>query len=328
MVEIMICPICKTGLNQSVTGRAGGVFEINCPNCGEYQLADQFHKDYIHTGKLDGAKLATLSYAIRRMQGHGARPFLVADLANDILRNTRLPSAGEQLDNLVLFLGQTLDEPGQKLDLFPETMRAVLGARTKEATTWALEQSLKRGLIQGVIKPVRVTQETGVEGATLSIDGWQRFSALQTAAAGSRRAFMAMQYRDPELDKVFFEYFKPAAKRAGYDLVKLDEEPRAGLIDDRLRLEIRTARFLVADLTHGNKGAYWEAGYAEGLGRPVIYTCKQSVFSSKDPSVRPHFDTNHYLIVPWDPADLRKAGDQLTTTIRVTLPTEARLSDD
>ena len=135
-----------------------------------------------------------------------------------------------------------------------------------------------------------------------------------------------MQFGDPQLDNVFVEFFKPAAKRAGFDLRKLDEEPRAGLIDDRMRLEIRTSRFLVADLSHRNPGAYWEAGYAEGLGRPVIYTCSKEVFN--DPSKRPHFDTNHHLTIVWDPSNLKKAADDLVITIRATLPSEAKLSDD
>ena len=63
--------------------------------------------------------------------------------------------------------------------------------------------------------------------------------------------------------------------------------PKAGLIDDRLRVEIRTSRFLIADLTHENAGAYWEAGFAEGLGKPVIYTCEKSKFdTAKTPSTR------------------------------------------
>ena len=52
------------------------------------------------------------------------------------------------------------------------------------------------------------------------------------------------------------------------------------MIDDRLRVEIQSARFLIADLTHENRGAFWEAGYAEGLGKPVIYTCEESVFNT------------------------------------------------
>lgn len=148
---------------------------------------------------------------------------------------------------------------------------------------------------------------------------------LLTAARDSRRAFMAMKFGDTGLDDVFLKQFKPAVKQTGFELMRLDDEPRAGLIDDRLRLEIRRSRFMIADLTHANAGAYWEAGFAEGLGRPVIYTCRKDVFD--EPKTRPHFDTNHHLTVIWDPANPVAAAEQLKTVIRVTLPTEARLDD-
>ena len=38
---------------------------------------------------------------------------------------------------------------------------------------------------------------------------------------------------------------------------------------------VRDAAFVISDLTHDNSGAYWEAGYAEGLGKPVIYICEE-----------------------------------------------------
>ena len=106
----------------------------------------------------------------------------------------------------------------------------------------------------------------------------------------------------------------------------LAEGPRDGLIDVRLRLEISTSRFMIADLTHQNNGEYWEAGVAEGIGRPVIYTCRKNVF--EDPKTKPHFDTNHYLTVVWDPENPAAAAEQLKTVIRVTMPTEAALNDD
>jgi hypothetical protein len=135
---------------------------------------------------------------------------------------------------------------------------------------------------------------------------------------------MAMEYGNAELDKIVENIFKPAVKQTGFDLFKLPDRPKAGLIDDRLRVEIQTSRFLIADLTHDNLGAYWEAGYAEGLGKPVIYTCEKSKFE-KDP---PHFDTNHYLTVKWDGENPKEAAEELKATIRATLPSEAKLTDE
>jgi len=73
---------------------------------------------------------------------------------------------------------------------------------------------------------------------------------------------MTMQYGDPLLDQLVEDHFRPAVAQTGIDLRRLDDEQPAGLIDDRLRVEIQSARFLIVDLTHSNRGAYWEAGYA------------------------------------------------------------------
>ena len=100
---------------------------------------------------------------------------------------------------------------------------------------------------------------------------------------------MAMQYNNSVLDRIVRDYFRPAVEQTGFKLLQLDDRPEAGLIDARLRNEIRNCRFLIADLSHANAGSYWEAGYAEGLGKPVIYTCEQSVFDGKAETPKPHF---------------------------------------
>ena len=96
------------------------------------------------------------------------------------------------------------------------------------------------------------------------------------------------------------------------------------MIDDRLRVEIQSSDFIVADLTHDNLGAYWEAGYAEGLRKPVIYTCEKEKFEKE----KTHFDTNHHLTIIWDKTDPLKAGESLKATIRATLPELAKQEDE
>jgi len=159
----------------------------------------------------------------------------------------------------------------------------------------------------------------------LTMPGWKLRNDLQFKAPTARRAFMALQFGDAELIRVIEDCFKPAATRAGFDLRMLTDGQGAGLIDDQMRVALRTSRFIVADLTHGNRGAYWESGFAEGLGRPVFYTCRSDVWN--DVSLRPHFDTRHMATVIWDPANLQQAENQLSNMIRATLPTEAKLQD-
>jgi nucleoside 2-deoxyribosyltransferase len=133
---------------------------------------------------------------------------------------------------------------------------------------------------------------------------------------------MAMKFGEPETDRIYGEHFKAAVQETGFELRRNDESQRAGLIDDLMRVQIRQSRFVIADLTDHSNGAYWEAGYAEGLGKPVIYTCRKDVF--EDPTGGAHFDTNHHLTVVWDPADMTRAVAQLKATIRATLPEDAR----
>jgi nucleoside 2-deoxyribosyltransferase len=135
---------------------------------------------------------------------------------------------------------------------------------------------------------------------------------------------MAMPFGDKGLDLAFTDCFRLAAKDAGFELTRLDDHAPAGLIDNRLRVEILRTRFIIADLSNANAGAYWEAGFAEGLGKPVIYTCRRDHFDVH----RTHFDTNHHLTIVWEPTDLADARQRLADTIRATLPGEAQLSID
>ena len=134
---------------------------------------------------------------------------------------------------------------------------------------------------------------------------------------------MAMQFGDPELNCVLEECFKPAVQQTGFKLIKLDDEPTAGLIDIRMRQEIKVSKFMIADLTHANLGAYWESGFAEGLGKQVIYTCKKSKFAE----AKTHFDVNHHLTILWDENDLQSAAEDLKAAIRFTF-SEAKQLDD
>jgi hypothetical protein len=324
-MEISACPVCKIALDEFTSLGNGSIATIKCPNCGSYNLADEYYKDHLtrSVGGLDDRQRATLSFAIRRLQSGARIPCVAQDEADNILRSTSLPTAHDQLSNLILYLGQELSEPGDRVDIEAQVLRAALGSITTRGASWIISQAKGRNLVEGMIRNSTFEGDIVLAASTLTIDGWARFHELQTSIPDCKKAFMAMKFGDEEMNRVFFDCLRPAALRAGYELVKLDDTPRAGLIDDRLRLEIRTARFLIADLTHANPGAYWEAGFAEGLGRPVIYTCKESVFS--DASSRPHFDTNHHLSIQWDLSDLSAAADRLTATIRATLPSEAIL---
>lgn len=300
----------------------GDTTEYQCYNCGLFRLSSRAATIVGNAGYAPMER-AKLSYGLRRMGGNS---LVTSHLLESIIQDTKLPDASALQDNLLLYMHSELAGPGESTELWAPAMRGWLGALSSASSRWVIDQALAAELVEGTaVRPLGGDDEFRLINATLTIKGWARVEELLRSANGSRKGFMAMKFGDPQLDAVFRDHFKPAVQQAGFELMRLDDEPRAGLIDDRLRLEIRTSRFMVADLSHANAGAYWEAGFAEGLGRPVIYTCRKDVFD--DPKTKPHFDTNHYLTVVWDPANPAAAAEQLKTVIRVTLPTEAALVD-
>ncbi len=99
------------------------------------------------------------------------------------------------------------------------------------------------------------------------------------------------------------------------ETVDMRNVAQAGLIDDQMRVQIRDARFVIAELTHENRGAYWEAGYAEGLGKPVIYMCEREKFEV----AKTHFDVNHCTTVCWSEDDRDGFCGELVAVLRRSL---------
>ena len=150
----------------------------------------------------------------------------------------------------------------------------------------------------------------------LSLDGWEKYAAEKRGGFDGNYGFIAMKFGDPQLDVFVREVVKPAIRQELHiELVDLRDVAQAGITDDIMRVKIRDAKFIIADLTHDNNGAYWEAGYAEGLGKPVIYICEKAKFQN----TRTHFDVNHCTTVPWSTDDSSGFCDELIAVLRRSL---------
>lgn len=313
-----LCPVCNTELKKEPIHRFDyDVTEYSCFRCGDFVLPRDFVEDRILHKTKDGD--LKLSHALRTMQRINGKVELSENQINVILEQP-LPRPKEQADLLIRWLAEHSDSPGKEVSLNPiEHHFSIIGAKSEDGVELILSHLIKVGLVKGDLKMCA----RGYWEVALTFDGWNYYETLLEGNPTYRKAFMAMKFGDPDLNAVLENVFKPSAKQAGFDLFKLDDAPRAGLIDDRLRVEIQSSDFLIADLTHENNGAYWEAGYAEGLGKPVIYTCEKEKFDTQ----KTHFDTNHHLTVIWDKNAPEQAGELLKATIRATLPQLAKLDD-
>jgi hypothetical protein len=323
------CPVCSSP-SRGQPRTNGNWTGFDCPRCGFWSIDDSdvtASRLTFQIGEWDAQgvhRRSRLSHILRRRQPADSPSWIAIPLhaLESWHLEEPLPTPSEQLDQLIILVGDNQPSPAQSASLNVLSISAWIGAtitRTESFADlrWLVEQERSRTLLEsGLSKGDTLIMK-------LNMDGWLRYGDLKRGLVESRTVLMAMKFGDEELDQVVTSCFSPAVKRAGYELHTLIDNQPAGLIDDQLRVALRTSRFLVADLTHSSNGAYWEAGFAEGLGRPVIYTCRETEWKES----KSHFDTNHLATVVWDKANLEKAGGQLTAMIRATLPGEARMAD-
>ncbi len=312
------CPVCKSSLTRPSVP-AGNRNKFSCPRCGVFVLSDEVVDD-LPPILLKNDAVAKVSHALRRAQESNSDVEFSID-SIDVVVEKPLPRPREQADFLIRWIAKNIPGPGETVSIASETHMGIIGAKTPAGFELVVNHLFEEELVTGHL--YNTMGSHGEADVTLSFKGWEHYENLREGAGKYRKAFMAMKYGESALDQVFNNVLKPSVAQTGFDLVRLDELPHAGLIDNRMRVEIQNSDFLIADLTHANPGAYWEAGYAEGLGKPVIYTCKKQIFDAE----KTHFDTNHHLTVLWDESDLPKAGEQLKATIRATLPHLAKMND-
>jgi nucleoside 2-deoxyribosyltransferase len=121
--------------------------------------------------------------------------------------------------------------------------------------------------------------------------------------------------------KPAIEFFEEGQTEPQFKAIKIDNVEHINDINDEIIATIRRSRFMVCDLTGYRGGVYFEAGFAHGLGIPVIYTCRDDwcyedklrddqdrvIETLKDSTGRAirvrkegvHFDLAHRNRIPW-----------------------------
>jgi nucleoside 2-deoxyribosyltransferase len=142
-----------------------------------------------------------------------------------------------------------------------------------------------------------------VEIFSIAAKGWERVDELISRRPSTPQAFVAMWFH-PSTEDVYKQGIAPAIEAQGFAPLRIDRKEFINKIDDEIIAEIRKSTFVVADFTcetgQVRGGVYYEAGFAGGLGIPVIWTCKDTSMGDL------HFDTRQYSHIVWtDPADLK-----------------------
>ena len=125
--------------------------------------------------------------------------------------------------------------------------------------------------------------QIGLYKVTMLTSGWARIETVEQDDNEKKNVFIAMSF-DKSMNKVK-ETIKNVIIDNGYNPRIMDEIEHNHQIVPEMLYEIRQAKFLIAELTNHNNGAYFEAGYALGVGKDVIQVCRKDTFETDG-----HFD--------------------------------------
>jgi hypothetical protein len=316
-----VCPICLSidGLPVTKSGNAANGFGDtfhDCPSCGLF-IVDRCGKDdYLgpERNKTTAAARASLSHWVRQQPKTQNTIVVTEELIRAAVnRELPLPNPSQLATNILRYIGDHTADTGEPLETLAPDFRASVGAVNLRFAIGIVHELFEARLLKALFPPDAFW--ISAQDIELTLAGWNDYEAEKKGQISGNYGFIALETGDESLEPLIREHIKPSLANIGYDLVDYRDISKAGIIDNILRVQIRDAAFVLVDLTHDNRGAYWEAGYAEGLGKPVLYICNKSKFDERST----HFDTNHCTTVQWDVDNIPEFIANLTATLKRSL---------
>ncbi len=294
------------------------VKDYDCTCCGRYLLDDRFIMTnsviketenkfkiacILNERRLKGLGGITLSEKTDKERKVCGYPLVSVD---DILGEFP-KKASEFIIRTLLNLSRLVKLPfdGIELNLEPVGKYNVFSQEGEQANSF-----LRELYNQGLISSSNDSNCWDFWAFTLTTKTWEIIDNLTAQEADSKRVFVAMWF-DKSMNDYYKDGIKKAIEEAGYEPVRIDLQDFNNKICDEIIAEIKRCKFLISDFSGQRGGVYFEAGFAKGLGRPVIFTVKE------DEVEKLHFDTRQYNHIVYDsPEDLyKKLYNRICATI-------------
>jgi hypothetical protein len=283
------------------------VYYYKCPRCGIYSVNFETYEDY--RPSYEPNVIANYSGWIRDNQ-----EIRIDSSVFKILENLSPLPVLEKMDRMLIWISKQIRQLGQLIEV-------QLDNANLQAICWSFGEKEIRSLV-GFLQDVKRIKQHSEKAkciiVRMELDGIKHVESLSVSMK-SNMAFCAMSFADA-LTPVWQDEILPGINDAGYDAVRIDSEQfNAGIVDE-IKAKIRQAKFIIADLTLHRNGVYFEAGFASGLGREVILTCRKGDFDDA------HFDVKHMNVIIWEnekPGELKR---RITARIEGTIGRGSRIT--
>lgn len=311
------CPICSNDIADP--NLVGGVRAelYKCRYCGDFATSDAVRISLSGENRENKSKLSAVLRK-RMVRGMGkilillrtpgqelsSFPYpiyLLEDLLGEYPENI-----SDRLNESLINLGKLTKFPGDEVTILNTDMPLffVQSDNLKEME-YIIKQLKEDGLIQ-----VRKTPDSPAY-ITVTVKGWNRIAELEKGReVDTKQVFVAMSF-SPDMNSPYQNAIAKAIKEAGYQPIRIDEVEHNNSITDEIIVKIRQSKFVISDFTEHRGGVYFEAGYAVGLGKTVIWTCKDEDFD------KIHFDTRQISHIKWSTED--ELYQKLLNRIRATI---------
>jgi hypothetical protein len=283
------CPICKLAAQDvEWVSDYGERITINCARCHRFTITRT--AEAIAENKDLGPKMSAW---IRNRNEQGANvPEINSYSLDNIAEGIPEYSPREKQTILLQNMERRSQYPGYAVHVVPEFDVPLAWATAKEEFLYYLDSLIERGLLRRTDEKTHVHNDISLL-VTITAAGWDYLEKYSQQIEERSQVFIAMSFSD-DMRPIWENAIKPAIKRAGYKPYKVDVEPHIDRIDVKIIAEINNSRFVVADVTHQKHGVYFEAGYALGIGLPVIWCVR------KEDLKNVHFDTRQYNHIVWE----------------------------
>lgn len=282
MPEKSICPVCKAQ-NVSIRSVSGkDNYFVACNLCGEFETTSEFIKLF-RDNPLEG-KRYILSGVLRNSFIGGKRFIVMTTNFQLIIESANLPkNPFETIERILLYVFSKMDYKGitetTNISIDKDFPIFYLKNRT-ELDSYLIEMKMLNYLV-GDNNSLKIT-----------LNGWKKIEELNKFRPDSDQAFVAMRFHE-SLKRAFDLGIVPALVETAFNPYRVDTDQTVTKIDDAIIAEIRRSGLVIADCTENRPAVYFEAGFALGLGIPVIWTCRED--SVKDLC----FDTRQYNHIIW-----------------------------
>lgn len=323
-MSIKNCPICNS--NAELSSVEDGVF-YSCPVCGRFQIS-YTHLDLLNNNQIASYLYHNrFSIDYPECRYHSTMPKEKCDeyrnqfdtgnnthgrpvhMDSAIIDNWYPRSFSERVDAILLCLNKKAKHIGESIELGLSESFSLLFVDRKELCEELYSTDRGRYISRdkehceeeanymlnylSESQLIRFRHGPTVEDAyeiTIAPTGYARIDDLLKNSSNGRSVLVAMKFGEDT--NPLREAIRAGIKGAEYHAIFIDEVQHNDFITPELLKHIRDSKFVVVDLTHQNNGAYFEEGYAMGLGKPVIQLCQ------KDTKL--HFDIAQKNTIMWE----------------------------